>query len=61
MGVFLTGRQDSIGSVLAKMRLQAGHDVTGLDSVFSSGILLSANSLTFLPPERPAGCGVERC
>jgi len=34
MRVLLTGHQGYIGSVLAKMLLQAGHDVTGLDSGF---------------------------
>jgi nucleoside-diphosphate-sugar epimerase len=34
MHVLLTGHQGYIGSVLAKMLLQAGHDVSGLDSGF---------------------------
>jgi nucleoside-diphosphate-sugar epimerase len=34
MRVFLTGHQGYIGSVLSKMLLQAGHEVTGLDTGF---------------------------
>ena len=64
MKVLLTGHHGYIGSIVAQVLRSAGHDVTGLDTLFYEGCDLPAVEDVSVPAiqadvrdVRPPGCG----
>ncbi len=47
MRILVTGHHGYIGSVVAPMLIEAGHDVTGLDTFFYEGCDLLADAFDF--------------